>query len=815
MLLFLLIFYFLKDIYLADPKVRDYATCFIVSFILLVSNFMHWLQEARFSSVVDKLKKIVSLTASVKRSNQIFKISLNELLVGDIVLLSAGDIIPADIRLLETKDFFVKETTFTGESDPVEKNAFSQKETNDLLDDPRLVFMGTNVVSGYAVGIVVLIGLNTYLGHVHQSLDKEKHYSSLKKGINSIVKILIGCILILFPLIFALNWYKCTEKFIFWNIFAFALSIILGITPEMLPLIVTTSFMRGVAVLSKYNVIVKNLYSMQDFGAIDILFTDKTGTLTEDSVAIENFLDTYNKSNFKILQYAYLNSYFQTGLKNVIDKAIIDKMHDNCHFDSMLVQHFIKVDEIPFDFKRRIMTISLRNIHEDYDLIITKGAIEEILNICNYSESIDPNTNQFQIFDIDKPKILNYVIHYNQLGFRVIGVAYKLIQKNLNSISNDNKNIENNMIMLGFLILLDPPKVSSADAVLALKSCGVDVKILTGDNEILSKIIAHKVNIDSTKCLLGSTLIEMSDEEIYKQAHYTSIFAKLYPEQKARIINIFQKKGHIVGFIGDGINDAIAMKNADLSITVDSGAEVAKESADVILLNKNLTVLKDAILEGRKNYINMLKYIKFTLASNFGNILSILLASYLLPFIPFMPIQILCLNLIYDLSCLVLPFDDVEPIYLQKKSRWDSRNLCFFMITFGILTFIFDVLFCSSLLWRYGIFSSSDWNCDKINLFRAGWFIFSIWTQFLTIFYLRTPNCMRNFKKTIYIFAFPFLAGVLTSYLPCISFLSERLYFSNPFNKDYVFILVIFLLLYFLSLYLIKKLFIINKRDLV
>ncbi|MDV3166241.1 MAG: magnesium-translocating P-type ATPase ['Waltheria sp.' little leaf phytoplasma] len=815
MLLFLLIFYFLKDIYLADPKVRDYATCFIVSFILVVSNFMHWLQEARFSSVIDKLKKIVSLTASVKRSDQIFKIPLNELLVGDIVLLSAGDIIPADIRLLETKDFFVKETTFTGESDAVEKNAFSQTESNDILKDPRLVFMGTNVVSGYAVGIVVLTGLNTYLGHIHQSLDKDKTYSSLKQGINSIVKILISCILILFPLIFVLNWYKCTEKFIFWNVFAFALSIILGITPEMLPLIVTTSFMRGVAVLSKYNVIVKNLYSMQDFGAIDILFTDKTGTLTEDSVSIDNFLDIYNKSNFKILQYAYLNSYFQTGLKNVIDKAIIDKMHNNCHFDSMLAQNFVKIDEIPFDFKRRIMTISLHNIHEDYDLIITKGAIEEILNICNYAEYFDPKTNQSQILNIDKSQILNYVIHYNQLGFRVIGVAYKLIRKNQHLIFNNDKKIENNMIILGFLILLDPPKISSADAVLALKSCGVDVKILTGDNEILSKIIASKVNIDSTKCLLGSNLIEMSDEEIYKQAHYTSIFAKLYPEQKARIINIFRKKGHIVGFIGDGINDAIAMKNADLSITVDSGAEVAKESADVILLNKNLTVLKDAILEGRKNYINMLKYIKFTLASNFGNILSILLASYYLPFIPFMPIQILCLNLIYDLSCLVLPFDEVESIYLQKKSCWNSRNICFFMISFGILTFIFDILFCSSLLWNYGIFSFHDWNCDKINLFRSGWFIFSIWTQFLTIFYLRTPNCLKNLKKTIYIFILPFIAGVLASYLPCINFLSKILYFHNPFDKNYIFILLSFLCLYCLCLFLIKKLFIINKRDLL
>ncbi|MDV3160624.1 MAG: magnesium-translocating P-type ATPase [Sweet potato little leaf phytoplasma] len=813
--MFLLIFYFFKDIYLAESAMRDYATCLIVSVILLVSNFMHWLQEARFSGVIDKLKKIVSLTASVKRSGQIFKIPLNELLVGDIVLLSAGDIIPADIRLLETKDFFVKETTFTGESDAVEKNAFSKKKSTDLLDDPRLVFMGTNVISGYAVGITVLTGSDTYLGNLHKSLDQEKTYSSLKKGINSIVKILISCILILFPLIFLLNWYKCTEKFIFWNVFAFALSMILGITPEMLPLIVTTSFMRGVAFLSKYNVIVKNLYSMQDFGSIDILFSDKTGTLTEDSVAIENFLDINDKSNFKILQYAYLNSYFQTGLKNVIDKAIIDKMHMNFNFDSLFIENFIKIDEIPFDFKRRIMTISLHNILEDYYLIISKGAIEEILNICDYAESIDPITNQSQILNIDKSKILNYVSHYNQLGFRVIGVSYKLIRKNHNSTNNNDEHIENNMIMLGFLILLDPPKISSADAVLALKSCGVDVKILTGDNEVLSKIIASKVNIQSTECLLGSHLIEMSDEQIYKKACYTSIFAKLYPEQKARIINIFRQKGHIVGFIGDGINDAIAMKAADLSITVDSGAEVAKESADVILLNKNLTVLKDAILEGRKNYINMLKYIKFTLASNFGNILSILLASYYLPFIPFMPIQILCLNLIYDLSCLVLPFDDVEPIYLHKKSRWDIRNICFFMITFGVLTFIFDILFCSSLLWNYGIFSSNNWDCDKINLFRAGWFIFSIWTQFLTILYLRTPNFFKNWKKTIYIFTFPFVAGMLASYLPCINFLSKRLYFNNPFDQGYVVILGSFLVLYCLFLFLIKKIFLINKCDLL
>ncbi|WP_017192737.1 magnesium-translocating P-type ATPase [Italian clover phyllody phytoplasma] len=811
-LLFLVVFSFCKDVYHASEGEKEFSTFIIISLVLLVSNIMNFMQEAKFSNVSEKLKKIIQTTTSVKRENQIIEIPLDEVVVGDIICLSAGDIIPADMKLFETKDFFVKETTLTGESNPIEKKAFCSEKYNNILEDKKLVFMGTTVVSGYAQGIVISVGNKTYLGKINQIAIKDNPLSTLQKGINSIAKIITVSIFIVLPSIVFLNFIKAPNDFKFWEVLPFALSTVLGLTPEMLPLIATTSFFIGMVALSKQKVIVKNLYSIQDFGAMNVLFTDKTGTLTEDKIIIDNFLDINNNINNRVLKYAYLNSFFQTGLKNLIDSSIIDKMkqkkEEEVSFRN-IEQEFAKIDEIPFDFKRRIMSVIVVDKQKE-TTVITKGAIEEMLNICSYMEITDPQTKETKIIQIDKEKILEKTSFYNNQVFRVMGVAYKRIDNN--NLADSKK--ETDMIMIGFLTLLDPLKKSAIEAIASLKKHNVEVKILTGDNEILSKIIASKINIANQDFLLGTDVDQMDDEALYQKAQKINIFAKLNPEQKARIVSVFKQKGNVVGYMGDGINDAAAMKYANLAISVDSGVDIAKESADIILLEKDLKVLENGILEGRRSYANMIKYIKLTLAANFGNILSILVASFCLPFIPLLPIQILFLNLIYDFSCLALPFDHVEEKNLNKPRQWNFKNIICFMMFFGTLAFSFDVLFSFGL---YFIENSKlkDYESEKISLFQTRWFIFSIWTQYFTIYCLRNDKFCQSLKNSRMMFWFSIIGGTLSLLLPFIPVLSKSLNFENPFTLKYIALLAVSLTLYGFALSIVKKIFIRKNQELL
>ncbi|WP_017193489.1 magnesium-translocating P-type ATPase [Vaccinium witches'-broom phytoplasma] len=811
-LLFLIVFSFCKDVYHASEEEKEFSTFIIISLVLLVSNIMNFMQEAKFSDISEKLKKIIQTTTSVKRENQIIEIPLDEVVVGDIICLSAGDIIPADMKLFETKDFFVKETTLTGESNPIEKKAFCSEKYNNILEDKKLIFMGTTVVSGYAQGIVISIGNKTYLGKINQIAIKDNPLSTLQKGINSIAKIITVSIFIVLPSIVFLNFIKAPNDFKFWEILPFALSTVLGLTPEMLPLIATTSFFIGMVALSKQKVIVKNLYSIQDFGAMNVLFTDKTGTLTEDKIIIDNFLDINNNINNRVLKYAYLNSFFQTGLKNLIDSSIIDKMKQKKEEEVSFLnieQEFAKIDEIPFDFKRRIMSVIVVDKQKE-TTVITKGAIEEMLNICSYMEITDPQTKEIKIIQIDKEKILEKTSFYNNQVFRVIGVAYKRIDNN--NLADSKK--EADMVMIGFLTLLDPLKKSAIEAIASLKQHNVEVKILTGDNQILSKIIASKINIANQDFLLGTDVDQMDDEALYQKAQKINIFAKLNPEQKARIVSVFKQKGNVVGYMGDGINDAAAMKYANLAISVDSGVDIAKESADIILLEKDLKVLENGILEGRRSYTNMIKYIKLTLAANFGNILSILVASFCLPFVPLLPIQILFLNLIYDFSCLALPFDHAEEENLNKPRQWNFKNIICFMIFFGTLAFSFDVLFSFGL---YFIENSKlkDYESEKISLFQTRWFIFSIWTQYFTIYCLRNDKFGKSLKKSRMMFWFSIIGGTLSLLLPFIPVLSKSLNFKNPFTLKYIALLAVSLTLYGFALSIVKKIFIRKNQELL
>ncbi|MDV3198262.1 MAG: magnesium-translocating P-type ATPase [Vigna little leaf phytoplasma] len=810
-LLFLIICSVLENVLNNSPTENNYFTSLLIVIIWFISNIIHFVQRVKFSKISEKLNKIVETTVSVQREHRKYQVSQDDLVIGDIVYLSAGDIIPADIKLLDTKDFFVKETSLTGENTPIEKKAFSEKEYANILEDVRIVFSGTNVISGNAKGVVVAIGKNTYLGKINKIVLSNKQNPVLKKEINKIFKLLSFGVLLLFPLIVSLNWLKSPNINGFLQSLAFTLTIILGITPEMLPLIINTFFSKGVATLSKEKIIVKNLYSISDFGTIEILFTDKTGTLTDDNIDVGVYLDLNNKTNEKILEYAFLNSFLQKGLKNPIDIAIIKEFKKKNKIKNLTQEFekkFKKIDEIPFDFKRRIMSIVIYSNNQKSKKIISKGAIEEVLNICDRYQILDPYTKKIQILPINKQQILNNTQYFNQKGFRVIGIAYKKINYDINNDINSH-NLEKNMIMIGFLTFYDKPKKNVIEAIQLLKENYIKVKMLTGDNEILAKNIANQIKLDNpNKFLLGKDIKKIDDNLLYQEISKTNTLAKLSPEQKSRIVSIFREKGHIVGFLGDGINDAAAMKVANLSISVDSGVDIAKESADVILLEKDLRVLIKGISEGRKMYTNTLKYIKFTLAANFGNILSIILASICLTFIPLIPIQILFLNLIYDISCLGLVFDNVDEIYLKKPRKYNLRSIIYFMILFGSLSFIFDILFYTSLIKLL--------DGENIKLIRTSWFVFSICTQILTIYNLRTENYFKNSQINRKMLILSLLGNTTAIVMTFMSFFQKILCFENPFtNKSFIILLISILILYYYCLSITKKIFIKKHRELI
>ncbi|WP_153369047.1 magnesium-translocating P-type ATPase [Candidatus Phytoplasma sacchari] len=809
-LFFLILTTFLKDIWF--EKEKNYSTFVIVIIILFISNIVYFLQELKFSKIAEKFKNVIQTNVTLKRENKIYEVSSDEIVVGDIIHLSAGDVIPADIKLYETNDFFVKETHLTGENEPVEKKSFSEEEYKNIIEDKKIVFMGTNVVSGYAKGIVILIGNNTYLGKINRLVNKNKYFN-YQKDINSVSKLLIYSTLVIFPLIFIINWIKNPLNFNFLNIFLLSLTIVLGMTPEMLPLITNLSFFRGVINLSRKKIIVKNLYSMQDLGTINLLFTDKTGTLTEDQIRINDYFDINNVFNEKVLEYSFLNSYFQTGLKSSIDIAIIKEMEKKEYFKSFeyLEKKNNKIDEIPFDFKRRRVSVIISDINEnDIFKVISKGAIEEILNVCDYAEIIDDDTNKIKkVIKIDKQKILDKVSFYNSIGMRVIGVAYKNIKKEsfINNKLNINQ-IESNMIMMGFLTLSDVPKKNVIEVINSLKKYNVKVKILTGDNEILTKNIAAQINIDNyDNFLLGSDIDKMDDEELYQKSSKINIFAKLNPDHKARIVSLFRKKKNIIGYMGDGINDAPAMQSSNLAISVETGVDIAKETSDIIFLDKDLRIIIDSILEGRRVYTNIIKYIKFTLSSNFSNILSILLASFYLPFIPLLHMQILFLNLIYDLICLALPFDNVDKIYLNKPRKWDFNKIIKFMLLFGIIALLFDFLFWFSL---YN-FISKD-----VSFFQSSWFIFSFWTQIINIIFLRTDGNFKKNKISIFLLFSIISSFFLTFLIFFIPAISDLLYFTNPLkNKKYIFLLFFSIFSYIFVLIKAKRIFIKKNKELL
>lgn len=772
-LLVLAIVSLFTDVILADPLDKDPTTVIIISILVLISGTLRFVQESRSGTAAAKLSKMIMTTTCIERESIGKKeILLEDVVVGDIVHLSAGDMIPADLRILSAKDLFISQSALNGESEPVEKYS-SEQHYDDLFSHPQLAFMGSNVISGSAVGIVLATGYHTVLGTIAKTLNEKPPKSSFEKGVNSVSWVLIRFMLVMVPIVFFINgWTKGDWM----EAGLFAISVAVGLTPEMLPMIVTTGLAKGAVAMSHKKVIVKNMNAIQNLGAMDILCTDKTGTLTQDKVVLEYHLDITGNENTRVLRHAFLNSYYQTGLKNLIDLAIIQFAQENMDA-SFCKEDYRKIDEIPFDFERRRMSVVIEDKNKKTQMI-TKGAVEEMLKICAYVEY----QGEIQPLNETLKTVIEHIAEgLNQQGLRVIALAQKTNPKPVGEFSIKD---EEDMVFMGYLAFLDPPKETTAKAIQALQTYGVLTKILTGDNEKVTKSVCSQVGLKADHVLLGSDIEKMSDSQLSQEVEITTVFAKLSPAQKARIVNILKNNGHVVGYMGDGINDASAMKVSNVGISVDTAVDIAKESADIILLEKDLMVLEEGIIEGRKIYANMIKYIKMTASSNFGNVFSVLIACAFLPFLPMASVQLLLLNLIYNITCIAVPWDHVDEDYLLVPRPWNASSIGRFMVWIGPASSIFDII---TFIFMYflicpmicgGMFhqlKDPAMQALFVSLFQAGWFVESMWSQTLIIHMIRTPKLpfiQSRASKPLTLFT---LSGILLLTVIPYTFIGEKI----------------------------------------
>jgi Mg2+-importing ATPase len=733
-LIVLVIISFITDIVISKPGEEDYTTVVVITTMVMLSALLRFVQEFRSNQAAEKLKSMVKTTATVLRKHQEkHEIDIQKLVPGDVIQLSAGDMIPADVRVMQSKDLFVSQAMLTGEALPVEKTDAPNRKADkiSLLELDNICFMGTNVVSGTAHAIVVNTGSNTYFGSLSKSLVGKRAETSFDKGVNSVSWLLIRFMLVMVPLVFLING---LTKHNWLEALLFGISIAVGLTPEMLPMIVTANLAKGAVSMAKRKVVVKRLNAIQNIGAMDVLCTDKTGTLTMDKIVLERHLNVYGLEDNEVMKWAYLNSFHQTGLKNLLDVAVLE--HVDLHDCLKEGESYQKVDEIPFDFQRRRMSVILEEKNHKH-LLICKGAVEEMLDLC--SQAFDPGEDNLLQIDSDdivpmdkkmRDTILSTSKKLNEEGLRVLLVAIKEYEERPLTYSVAD---ESNMIMTGFIGFLDPAKASAKPAIEALHKLGISIKVLTGDNEVVTKKICKDVGIPVNNILLGKDLENISDEELITRIDDISILAKLSPIQKSRVVKVLQAKGHTVGFMGDGINDAAALRDADVGISVDTAVDIAKESADIILLEKDLMVLRKGVIYGRRTFGNIIKYIKMTASSNFGNMFSMLGASAILPFLPMLPIQILINNLLYDISQISIPWDIMDEDFIEKPQKWDAGGISKFMLFIGPISSIFDYA-TFALMWFFFKANSPAHQ----SLFQSGWFVEGLLSQTLVVHMIRT-----------------------------------------------------------------------------
>lgn len=724
----IIISYFL-DVYLASPEEKDFTSIAIIATMVILSTILRFWQEYKASVSSESLQKMVTNTCTVIRDNGTEQeTGISSLVPGDIVKLAAGDMIPADIRIVETKDLFVSQGTLTGESESIEKKPVADCKCDTIrtiVELDNICFMGSNVVSGSATGIVVSTGNNTYLGTIAKSIAGHRASTAFDKGIAKVSMLLIRFMLIMVPFVFLINGLTKGEWL---DAFLFAVSVAVGLTPEMLPMIVTVNLSKGAVAMSRKKTIVKDLNAIQNFGAMNILCTDKTGTLTCDQIVLEKYInaDGTSDNSRRILRHAYFNSFFQTGLKNLMDKAILSHVKE-LEMESVR-ESYKKVDEIPFDFARRRMSVVVEDINGKRQ-IITKGAVEEMMQICSHTEvgnKVVPFTPELRVKAYEISKKMNHQ------GLRVLAVAQKSFLSKENNFAVED---ESGMVLIGYLAFLDPPKQSAAKAIKQLYAHGIEVKVVSGDNDAVVRTISRQVGIDTANVLTGAELSAMSDMQKQEAVLKTTVFAKVTPLQKTEIITILQAQGNTVGFLGDGINDAAALRQSDIGISVDSAVDIAKESADIILLEKDLMVLENGVIEGRRTFGNITKYMKMTASSNFGNMFSVLAASAFLPFLPMLSIHLLVQNLLYDISQTTIPFDRMDEDYLRKPRRWDASDLSRFMIFIGPISSIFDI---TTYLLMWYVFNCSSPVAQS--LFQSGWFVEGLLSQTLIVHMIRTKK---------------------------------------------------------------------------
>ncbi len=768
--------------------VGDMKAFAIIIMMVILSIVLNFYQETKASIAADKLKAIIHTKTTVLRNGQKIEIPSREVVPGDIVELYSGTVIPGDIRLVSSKDLFINQAMLTGESLPVEKHVVDNNLVDkNVIEFCNLCFFGTSVESGMAEAIVVSTGKNTYLGSIAFDMDTTEHISDFNKELKLFVLLIIKFMLFMVPAVFLLNgifkgnWFEA---------FIFALAVAVGVAPEMIPTIVAVNLSKGALALSKNKIIVKHLDSIENLGVMDILCTDKTGTLTEGKIVLEKYLDINGKENNESLHFAYLNSYFQTGMNDIIDNAILKHEEVNERFT---IKDFTKIDELPFDFSRRMMSVVVSD-NKNKHLFICKGAVEEILDNCT---RVLVNNEVIPISNFSESEKFSIKEGLNREGFRVIAVAYKEVDKDKKVFNNTD---ESNLILVGFLAFFDPPKVSALETIRDLKILGVNIKILTGDNEIVTEKICKDVGIEVDKILTGKDIEKFNDDELSKEIENVSVFARLSPYDKQRIIKILRTNGHIVGFLGDGINDSLSLIAADVGISVDTAADIAKESSDLILLEKSLLVLKEGVKEGRRIFDNILKYIKMAASSNFGNMFSVVGGSIFLPFLPMLPIQILANNMLYDFSQMTIPTDNVDEDQLIRPKKWDFNKIKKFILFFGPISSLFDYATFFVMLYVFHTFGNPT-------LFQTGWFVESLLTQTLIVHIIRTSKI--PFIQSRASWSLIVSTAVIISigiYLP-FSPLASALHFV-PLPPLYFGLLFIGLILYFIITQLLKKWFI-------
>lgn len=745
----------LTDWVFASGGDRNLSTPLIIGAMVLVSGVLRFVQDEKSTVAAEALAEMVESCAEVERDGDGGNETLiDEIVVGDVVHLSSGDVVPADLRIFAARDLFVSQASLTGESEPVEKRAelgaAAQAEASSLTDLEDIAFMGSTVISGNARGVVVATGARTMFGEATGTLTGRKRETSFDAGIKSTSRLLMRLMVVMLPIVFVISG---VTKGDWVSALLFSLSVAVGLTPEMLPMLVTTCLGKGAVDLSRDHVIVKRLDAIQDLGAVDVLCTDKTGTLTEDRIVLERHLDVNGRENARVLRYAFLNSYFSTGVKNLVDAAIVERAlaegtdevgavtNGTAVTAEELACRYHSIDELPFDFERRRLSVVVGDA-DGRTRMVTKGALEEVLAVCTEVEvdgRVLPLTDELVAHVVEQGAALA------DEGMRVLGVARKDEPAGTGSLTVED---ERDMVLIGYLAFLDPPKESSAAAVRALAAHGVATKVLTGDSPRVATHVCRAIGIPAERVLDGNEVEAMDDGQLAAAVQEVSIFAKLSPAQKARVVSALRGLGHAVAYMGDGVNDAAAMRESDCGISVDSAVDVAREAADIILLEKDLMVLEHGIECGRRTYANMIKYVKMTVSSNFGNIFSVLVAALFLPFLPMTAVQLLLLNLIYDLTCTAVPWDNVDDEAIARPRRWDTASVRRFMVAFGPLSSVFDILTFAGLFWVVcPAVAGSAWGALDaagqalfVGTFQAGWFVESMLTQTLVVHLIRTEK---------------------------------------------------------------------------